>query len=341
MAEGGHALLGSAALGGQESVTRSRLAGVQRARIVAAMLDVVAEEGLGGATVARVVARSGVSRRTFYENFEDREECFLAAFEDAVTRLSAPVLGAYRARGTWPERLRRALVALLESLAREPAAARVAVVEALGAGPRSLERRRALLDVLAVALDADGSALARTPASPLAAEGAVGGALALIHMRLTGPTGTVPADLLGPLLTTIVLPYLGPSGARRELERSAAASEATQLGQRMATPRVWADPLRNLDMRLTYRTLRVLLTVGELAEASADRSDGALASNRAIGDASGIRDQGQISKLLARLRELGLVSNAAEQGVKGRPNEWRLTERGEAVRQAVSRAESR
>lgn len=91
------------------------------------------------------------------------------------------------------------------------------------------------------------------------------------------------------------------------------------------------DPLRELDMRLTYRTVRVLLAIGELAQ------PGVHPSNRQVGDAAGIRDQGQVSKLLARLRQLGLIENAVEPQVKGEPNGWRLTLRGEDVRQTISR----
>ena len=314
---------------------RGRLAEVQRARLIAAMIDVTAERGLAAATVARVVSRSGVSRRTFYDHFEDREECFLAAFEHSIERLAAGMRPAYAAPGLWPGQVRSALAALLDALAREPAAARVAIVEALGAGPRALERRRRVLEALATAVEVDGNRAAgkRAP-SPLTAEGAVGGVFALLHARLVDPQAPQLAAMLGSLVAMVVLPYLGPAAARRELERPVEAVDPTASASA-------SDPLRDLDMRLTYRTLRVLLTVGELAEARADQGDGSHASNRAVGDASGIRDQGQISKLLARLRELGLVRNAAEQGAKGRPNEWRLTERGEAVRQAVSRAESR
>jgi predicted transcriptional regulator len=76
--------------------------------------------------------------------------------------------------------------------------------------------------------------------------------------------------------------------------------------------------------------VRVLLAVGELG------GRGSPPSNRQVADASGIRDQGQISKLLTRLEQLGLVANAADARAKGEPNQWALTSRGSQVRQAVS-----
>ncbi|MGH2880276.1 MAG: TetR/AcrR family transcriptional regulator, partial [Solirubrobacteraceae bacterium] len=138
MAGGGRAQFLQAAAGVEPAASddnnRERFVDLQRARLVAAMVDVAAEKGLSAATVARVVARSGVSRRTFYESFEDRDQCFVAAFEDSIARLAAAVVPAYNAGGAWPVRLRAALAALLEALTYEPAAARVAVVEVLGAG---------------------------------------------------------------------------------------------------------------------------------------------------------------------------------------------------------------
>jgi hypothetical protein len=83
-------------------------------------------------------------------------------------------------------------------------------------------------------------------------------------------------------------------------------------------------------MRLTYRTIRVLVAVGELG------GQGSHPSNRQVGDAAGIRDQGQISKLLARLEHLGLIRNAGEPHVKGEPNAWTLTERGHDIQAVLS-----
>jgi DNA-binding MarR family transcriptional regulator len=85
------------------------------------------------------------------------------------------------------------------------------------------------------------------------------------------------------------------------------------------------DPMAGLDMRLTYRTVRVLSAIRERPGAS----------NREVADGAGITDQGQISKLLARLHGLGLIENLDRLPGKGAPNEWRLTERGERVERAT------
>ncbi len=130
-----------------------RVSDIQRARILAAMVDVASERGGGNVTVAHVVARSGVSRRTFYEIFQGREDCFLAALDDAIARIAAEVVPAYRQPGPWRERIRAGLRALLEYVDYDPPVARLVVVESLAAGPGALERRRRLLAQIVAAVD--------------------------------------------------------------------------------------------------------------------------------------------------------------------------------------------
>jgi AcrR family transcriptional regulator len=304
---------------------REQVSEIQHGRILAAMVAVAVERGAGNATVARVVARSGVSRRTFYEQFEDREECFLGAFDEAVARIAAVVVPAYREPSKWRERVRAGLAALLEFLDCQRDWGRLPIVEALGAGPRALERRRGvLIQIIAVVDRGREEARGNGNPQPLAAEGIVGGVLSLIHSRLLDDSNAPLLELLGPLMAMIVLPYLGPAAARRELERPVPAAHNNGGGKANS------DPLRDLNMRLTYRTVRVLLAVGELS------GPGSPPSNRQVADAAGIRDQGQISKLLSRLEHLGLIANTSDGHAKGEPNKWTLTNRGSQVHHAIS-----
>ena len=121
-------------------------------------------------TVAHVVSRSGVSRRTFYELFDDREDCFLAAFEEAVEHGAARVLPAYGQAEGWVERMRAGLRALLEFLDDEPGLGRLAVVDALGAGPVALERRTRVVGVLIDAVDRGRGPIGDRPACGPGAE---------------------------------------------------------------------------------------------------------------------------------------------------------------------------
>jgi AcrR family transcriptional regulator len=208
--------------------------------MLSAMAEVASERGAASVTVADVVARSGVSRRTFYELFSDREDCFLAAFDDAITRIANEAIPAYEQPSRWRERIRAALTALLEILDYEPGTGRLVIVETLGAGPKALERP-----------------VLKAPARPR------------------------PAN---------------------------------------------SDPLRELEMRLTYRTVRVLMAVAANLGSS----------NRTVADGAGIKDQGQMSKLLARLAKLGLIENTGEGSARGGPNAWALTERGVEVENAIA-----
>jgi len=319
---------------GRDSLSRDRVDGIQRARLLNAMAEVVTEEGLGAASVANVVAHAGVSRRTFYELFADREECFLAAFDHAIALASAAVLPEYEGAGEWRERMRAGLLALLGFLDEEPDLGALCVVHSLGAGPVALERRREIVDALIAAVEDGGEGPgARSPgngagarkgaaSAPLTGEGVVGAVLAVIHARLVAPTGRPLIELLGPLMHMIVLPYQGVAAANRELTRSAPRG-------RVKPRRPAGDPLKDLDMRLTYRTVRVLIAI------ATDPG----ASYRTVGEAAGIADQGQISKLLQRLTSLGLIENTGAGHSRGEANAWRLTDTGREIEHTI-RAEA-
>jgi AcrR family transcriptional regulator len=324
-------------IGCADTLSRERVGELQRARILAAMIELVCERGVAGVTVAHIVGRSGVSRRTFYELFEDRADCLLAAFEYAVARATAEVLPAYEVAGSWEARIRAGLAEMLAFLDREPALAGLCVVDALAGERPVLEHRARVVGVL-VDVVHQGGAPARsggarpaarrsnadrgTPLRParIVAEGVVGAVLAVIHARLCEPQPQPQplVGLLNQLMSIVVLPYLGPVASGHELERPVPRARRRAA----AAPR---DPLRELDMRLTYRTVRVLLAIAEHAGAS----------SREIADASGVSDQGQISKLLWRLEHLGLIGNRTQRHGRGEPNAWTLTAKGDEVARAI------
>ncbi|HMD55937.1 MAG TPA: TetR family transcriptional regulator [Solirubrobacteraceae bacterium] len=319
---------------------RGHVTEIQRKRMLAAAVETVAEVGYARMTVAQVIGRARVSRKTFYDVFADREDCFLAVFEDAVARARSLIREAYASEPAWREAIRAGLGRLLVLMDDEPALARVCVVEALGAGDRVMLSRAEVLAELVAEVDRGRAGFrgSRAP-SELTGEAAVGAVLAILHTRLLARDQRPLASLLGELMSIIVLPYLGARAATRELERPlgrgragggdglpgrarhrAAASDASNGA--ISDGR---DPLRGINMRLTYRTLRVLAVVGEHPGAS----------NREIAERSGIADQGQISKLLTRLARLGLIVNNGEGQERGAANAWQLTTRGEQLEQAA------
>jgi AcrR family transcriptional regulator len=302
-----------------ELLRREQVSDIQRARMLGAMVDAAAERGLPNVTVANIVSGSGVSRRTFYEIFDGCEDCFLAAFDRAVEQITAQVVVAYERPGNWGDRVRAGLTALLELLDFDRPTGQLVIVEALAAGHRALERRRDVLaQVIAVLDEGRREAKRETPLPPLTAEGIVGAVLSVIHTRMVESEPEPLVTLVNPLMSMIVLPYLGPAAARRELARPAPASDPK-------AKRLRGDPLQGLDMRLTYRTVRVLMAVAQAPGAS----------NRKLADAAGVADQGQISKLLTRLTTLGLIENGPRGAVRGEPNAWRLTPKGHEVQSAL------
>ena len=123
-------------------------ADLQRGRLLSATFALVGERGYEGLTARSVSERAGVSNRTFYECFSDREDCFLAAFNYAVDGLELEMRAGWESELGWTARVRAALAALLRALDREPAVARLVFVEALRCGPAGAGASRACVGEL-------------------------------------------------------------------------------------------------------------------------------------------------------------------------------------------------
>jgi AcrR family transcriptional regulator/DNA-binding MarR family transcriptional regulator len=303
---------------------------LQRGRLLDAAFALVYEQGYTSMTVLKVSERAGVSNRTFYELFSDREDCFLAAFEHALDGLAAAARPAYEAESEWAERVRAGLATLLETLDREPAARRLVFIDVLTAGPRVLERRAKALQELTVLID-EGRADMRAPGElpPLTAEGIVGATFGVIHARLSHEERAPIAGLLNGLMSAIVFPYRGSEAATRELARpTPQPAISTPLGAGVlsdAWPLSSASPV---DYRLTIRTQMALTAVAELGER------GGNPNNREVSEHIALHDQGQVSRLMARLQEQSLIENTRAIGrddAKNLAKAWRLTPHGRAV----------
>ncbi len=311
------------------ALPRTRVGEIQRSRLLAGAVATIDELGYPRATVGRITGRARLSRRTFYQMFANRDECFAAVLEE----LAAVVGGELAAVGleglAWRERLRTGVWGILAFFDREPGLARVCVVQALRAGPLVLERREAVLAQLATVVDEGRSEGARGDGlTPVTAEGVVGAAFAIVYSRLSRRDGEPLTGLLGELMAMIVLPYLGPAAARRERTRPAPVVPAV-VPQTLAAPRSARDPLADVNLRLTHRTARVLEGIAELSGRGADPS------NREVANFAGVSDPGQISKLLRRLERLGLLLNTGAGHAKGEPNAWALTDKGRQVTHSI------
>lgn len=181
-------------------------------------MRIVARKGYAATTVADLTKEAGISRTTFYEMFEDKEACFLAAYDAAVEPLVRRVTNAFESEDGWPRRARAGLAALLDALAGEPDLARLALVGVSAAGPAAQRRYRIALQRLTPLFD-EGRDFAPggrgLPANT--SRMAIGAVAGLISDELSENGAERLPDLLSDLLFATLVPYIGPAAAAREV----------------------------------------------------------------------------------------------------------------------------
>lgn len=142
---------------GRHHLSRDEVQAAQRGRMMLALAEVMAEKGYAATSVADVLARSGVSRETFYQQFSSKLDAFLHTFDTAAGLLLATVEGGAGRRGSRAQRIERILTTYLDALAGQPSFARLFLVESYAAGPAAIERRAAvqarMVDALADLLE--------------------------------------------------------------------------------------------------------------------------------------------------------------------------------------------
>jgi AcrR family transcriptional regulator len=197
---------------------------IQRERLLAAMIKTVTEVGYNALTVQNVLARAGISRPTFYEQFDDKEDCFLAAFDVSAAHLRERLGAAVADAGPgWRQELRSGIAELLRFIAEEPEAARTVIVEARASSTAGLRRRDELLDHFACCIDALVREDLDEPPSAIAAAGVVGGIESVLYARLQKEETDDLDALLPSLMYFAVLAYSGQEAAGEELDDAALA----------------------------------------------------------------------------------------------------------------------
>jgi len=203
---------------GRHGLPREFVVHNQRERLIAGLAEAIAENGYSGTTIAHITRHAAVSRRTFYEHFDSKDECFVAAYDTVMNELRERVSAGFEESDDWPHAVRSGIGAMLSFLAAEPHLARLCMVEALVAGPVVVERYDAAIQSF-VPYFKDGrkgkppDVLARL--SPTTEEALVGGMVSLISRRIIAGKAEELEELLPDLVEFTLTPYLGSEEAAK------------------------------------------------------------------------------------------------------------------------------
>jgi AcrR family transcriptional regulator len=206
---------------GRHGLPREQVTESQRTRIIQSMVEAVAARGYQETRVVDVVEGAGVSRATFYDLFDDIEDCFLATYDYVSARLFETASAAFNEKpdAPWAERVRIAMATFLELLADWPEGARFAIVEVMAAGPKALVRRDAVLRQFTELVDAGRNQSPRELPG-ITSVAIIGGINELLYSEiLHGATARLPARLPD-IVYWITQPFLGAEEAAAERERA-------------------------------------------------------------------------------------------------------------------------
>lgn len=203
---------------GRHGLSREFVAYNQRKRLIAGLAEAVAENGYSGTTIAHITRQAAVSRRTFYEYFASKDECFVVAYDTVMEELRGRVSQAFEEAGDWPHAVKAGIGAMLAFLATGRHLARLCMVEALVAGPAVVERYDAAIQGFVPYFQSGREGrppeiLARL--SPATEEALVGGMVSLISRRIIAGNAEQLEELLPDLVEFTLTPYLGSAEAAR------------------------------------------------------------------------------------------------------------------------------
>jgi AcrR family transcriptional regulator len=305
---------------------------MQRARILHAMAEIVAEHGYARTKVKQVTSRAGVSTGTFYEYFGSLEDCFTTLLDLGSERAKELITEAFEREDRWQDGARGALASLLVLLDSEPLLARIWFVDALAAGSWALERHAQNLALLRSTIAERLWPTPREePPGPLIVAGIMASVLGLIHAHLLTKEPKPLIDLLGPLMGLVTAPSLDTRGFAREIEKGAQLAREIAAGD----PR-WAPPAQAPVLNLGYGGIHPAIShnarrARECLLFIAKHPD---SSNREIATGIGIAHKSQISTLLSYLARENLATKRSE-GI-GKRYAWQLTALGDEVARALS-----
>jgi len=207
---------------GRHGLSPAEVTESQRERLLDGVMRATAGRGFSDVRVADILGYAGVSRKTFYENFDDKEECLLAAYDREMGELLTVAATAFGDPDltSWPVRARAGLIAFLQRLSENPEASRVCFIDMIGAGEKAITKREATLRNFTYFIDAargesDNEVPGRTALALL------GGLSEMISSELLHGNPEQLEELAPDLVYLMCLPFLGPARSRKERERTA------------------------------------------------------------------------------------------------------------------------
>jgi AcrR family transcriptional regulator len=206
-------------MGTQAASERELVTSPKRQTILEGMLEAVGADGYERTSVRTVLDRTGVYRQAFYDNFADKDECYLLAYDAGVERVEALMVEAAAEESSWIGELRAGLGALLAFLDAEPDVGRALIVEVHAAGPEALAKRTAAMERVNAFLDRAREEVDETDLPPpIAGEGIAAGIHAVIHSRLATGNSDGFRQLLPEFIYFAVMPYFGVERANAEMQ---------------------------------------------------------------------------------------------------------------------------
>ena len=202
--------------GGRHSIPADVLAHNQRERLLAALASCVAEHGYNATTISQITSAASVSRRTFYEHFDGKEECFLAAYEALDSYLATLMDEAVERETEWSDQVAAAFVALIDFLASRPNFARLYLVEAAVVGEGMADAREKTAKRFIALLEPGRK---HRDVDPGIEEGLIGGVVTLLSRRVLSGEAAELVRFAPGLLEFALVPYLGVDEARRTIAR--------------------------------------------------------------------------------------------------------------------------
>jgi len=203
---------------GRHGLSPEFVARNQRERLISGLIQALYEVGYQKTTVSLIGQCAAVSKSDFYKHFESKDDCFVAAYDEAVTRIREAVVESCEAAAgeAWSLRVSAAIAALLELLTSEPALASIVLVEGLRAGRGVYDRYQGAIESFVGYLregapDSPGG----TEVPEATGEAVVGGVASMLGRRVLAGEAAQLGQLFPEILEFVLSAYLGVEEARR------------------------------------------------------------------------------------------------------------------------------